>query len=92
MAGCDHLDTAPLTPALAETARVCPDCVAIGGRWVHLRRCLSCDHIGCCDSSPNRHATAHFQGTHHPVVASFEPGETWRWCYVDEVGVDEARA
>nr|BFE81211.1 hypothetical protein GCM10020093_038120 [Planobispora longispora] len=51
---------------------------------MHLRRCLSCGHVGCCDSSPNKHATAHFAETGHPVIASFEPGETWRWCYVDE--------
>lgn len=89
MAGCDHLETAPLTPVPSATERVCPECVALDARWVHLRRCLTCGHIGCCDSSPNRHATAHATGTGHPVVTSFEPGETWRWCYLDEVGVDD---
>jgi len=58
----------------------------VGGRWVHLRRCLTCDHVGCCDSSPARHASAHARTIGHPVVASAEPGEHWRWCYLDEVG------
>jgi len=84
MAECDHLETAPLTPVPATAERVCEDCVAIGGRWVHLRRCLSCQHIGCCDSSPNRHASAHFRASEHPVMQSFEPGEDWRWCFVDQ--------
>ena len=57
-------------------------------RWVHLRLCLSCGHVGCCDSSPGRHATRHFHQTTHPVVASYEPGERWGWCYVDQVEVD----
>jgi hypothetical protein len=63
----------------------CGDCLAIGGRWVHLRECLSCGHVACCDSSPNRHATAHHRASGHPLVRSFEPGEEWRWCYVDQV-------
>jgi uncharacterized UBP type Zn finger protein len=62
----------------------CPDCVAIGGEWVHLRECLICGHVGCCDESLNRHATAHFHKTKHPVMTSLELGETWAWCYVDE--------
>jgi uncharacterized UBP type Zn finger protein len=65
----------------------CGDCLAIGGRWVHLRRCVACGHVGCCDSSPNRHATAHFHSSAHPLVQSFEPGEEWVWCYVDEVAM-----
>ena len=65
-------------------AKGCEDCLKIGGRWVHLRLCLSCGHVGCCDSSPNKHATAHFHAAKHPIVRSFEPGEDWRWCYVDE--------
>lgn len=55
----------------------------MGARWVHLRRCLDCGHIGCCDSSPNKHATAHFRAIGHPVMQSFEPGEHWKWCFVD---------
>ena len=63
----------------------CEECLATGGSWVHLRLCLNCGHVGCCDSSPGRHATAHFHKTKHPVIASFEPGERWAWCYVDEM-------
>jgi hypothetical protein len=63
---------------------VCEDCVKTGGRWVHLRMCLQCAHVGCCDDSPNRHATHHFHSTGHPVIRSAEPGEDWRWCYLHE--------
>ncbi|MDJ0028774.1 UBP-type zinc finger domain-containing protein [Gordonia alkanivorans] len=64
----------------------CEGCVAIGeDHWAHLRMCLRCGYIGCCDSSPRRHATAHFHDTSHPVMRSAEPGESWRWCYVHEV-------
>ena len=84
MAACTHLDqTAGADPA-PSTLDGCTECLQMGARWVHLRRCLACGHIGCCDSSPNRHATAHFNTSSHPVVQSFEPRETWRWCYVDE--------
>ena len=62
----------------------CEDCLATGGRWVHLRLCLTCGHVGCCDSSPNKHATAHFHASAHPLVQSFEPGENWVWCYADD--------
>lgn len=62
----------------------CQDCLKIGGEWVHLRECLTCGHVACCDSSPNRHATKHFHASRHPIVASVEPGEDWTWCYVDE--------
>ena len=65
----------------------CEECLKIGSRWVHLRMCRSCGHVGCCDSSPNRHATAHFHETGHPIVRSIEPGESWSWCYVDGVVV-----
>ena len=77
---CDHLASTPLMDAPAQVA--CEDCVRIGSRWVALRMCLTCGHIGCCDSSPNRHATAHFHAEAHAVVRSVEPGESWRWCYV----------
>jgi hypothetical protein len=82
---CGHV---ALTNDVAPSADGCEDCLATGGRWVHLRLCMSCGHVGCCDSSPNRHATAHFRGTEHPVIQSFEPGEDWWWCYVDEVVLD----
>jgi hypothetical protein len=62
----------------------CEECLAEGGTWVHLRMCQECGHIGCCDNSPGRHATAHFQATDHPLIRSAEPGEDWSWCYVDE--------
>ncbi|HKC12203.1 MAG TPA: UBP-type zinc finger domain-containing protein, partial [Vicinamibacteria bacterium] len=66
------------------SASGCEDCLRTGSEWLHLRLCLECGHVGCCDSSPNRHATKHFQQTAHPVIRSLEPGEDWRWCYVDE--------
>jgi len=78
---CEHLTEAE--DPEARTPEGCEECLAAGGRWVHLRRCLSCGHVGCCDSSPGKHATAHFRATGHPVVRSYEPGETWRWCYAD---------
>jgi hypothetical protein len=65
----------------------CEDCLKIGSDWVHLRLCLTCGHVGCCDDSPNRHASAHFHATRHPIIRSFEPGEDWRWCYVHEAVV-----
>jgi uncharacterized UBP type Zn finger protein len=65
-------------------AEGCQDCLATGGRWLHLRTCLTCGHVGCCDSSPSRHATKHFHASGHPIVTSAEPGETWVWCYADE--------
>jgi uncharacterized UBP type Zn finger protein len=72
---------------VTPSAKGCEDCLKIGAQWVHLRLCLICGHVGCCDSSPNRHATKHFHATKHPIVRSFEPGETWRWCFVDEAEV-----
>ena len=86
MASCAHLDTTPLTPVPASFEAACSDCLAVGGRWVHLRRCLTCEHVSCCDSSPLRHASTHARSSGHPVVTSAEPGEYWRWCYVDKVG------
>jgi uncharacterized UBP type Zn finger protein len=69
---------------VVPSSRECDQCVAMGSRWVHLRMCLTCGQVGCCDSSPNRHATAHFHESSHPIIRSVEPGESWRWCYVDE--------
>ncbi|MFL6619899.1 MAG: UBP-type zinc finger domain-containing protein [Povalibacter sp.] len=77
---CKHLTALHPVPA---TSSGCEECLKIGSSWVHLRLCLSCGHVGCCDDSPNRHATKHFQATHHPVIASYEPGEDWGWCFVD---------
>lgn len=83
-APCAHLaDPGPEPPT--PTLRECTDCVREGSRWVHLRECLTCGGVRCCDSSPRKHASAHAKTDAHPVVRSFEPGEDWRWCYVDEV-------
>ena len=82
---CDHLtDAAEATSPEPTTPDGCEECLRDGDTWVHLRLCLTCGHVGCCDSSPNRHATAHFHETDHPVIRSFEVGEAWRWCYLDE--------
>ena len=67
-----------------RTPNGCEECLRLGTEWVHLRLCLTCGHVGCCDSSPLRHARAHAYSAGHPIVQSFEPGESWRWCYVDE--------
>ena len=83
---CAHLIAAPLTPAPTDFEPICITCAATDDRWLHLRRCLACDAVHCCDSSPNRHASVHAHTTGHPVIASAEPGEQWRWCYIDEVG------
>jgi hypothetical protein len=85
MADCTHLDT---IAHLKSSAEGCEDCLKIGSRWVHLRLCTQCGHQGCCDSSPNKHATAHFHATKHPIMASAEPGEDWLWCFVDEVAFE----
>ena len=84
---CTHRDQ--IRDVDPSTVDGCEDCLKTGDRWVHLRLCLTCGHVGCCDSSPNRHATKHAGAAGHPIVQSFEPGETWRWCwcYVDEVMV-----
>ena len=66
----------------------CEDCMKTGDRWVHLRLCLTCGHVGCCDTSKNKHATKHFKATGHPIMQSIEPGEAWRWCFIDELELD----
>ena len=81
---CDHLAEAEV-PKPPTSAEGCPTCLAEGLRWVHLRACATCGEVGCCDSSPGRHSEKHFDDTGHPVMRSIEPGEAWRWCYVDEV-------
>ena len=83
MSGCAHIAEAgspePRTP------EGCEECLKTGSRWVHLRLCLTCGHVGCCDSSPNKHASRHAHEQGHPIARSVEPGEDWSWCYVDEV-------
>ncbi len=81
---CTHLDQIHVT-ALPASIAGCEECLKIGGRWVHLRMCMSCGKIGCCDSSPNRHARKHAAESGHAIARSAEPGEDWSWCFVDEV-------
>jgi uncharacterized UBP type Zn finger protein len=82
---CAHLDQ--VEKVTARTPDGCEECMTMGDTWVHLRLCLVCGHVGCCDSSKNKHATAHFHETGHPIIQSFEPGEDWRWCFVDKMPV-----
>lgn len=83
---CSHLNQITVT----ETdVHVCPECVALGDRWVHLRLCLICGHVGCCDNSKNKHATKHAHSTDHPLIRSIEPGESWVWCYADQLFMDD---
>ena len=86
MATCTHLDHVQITQ-LPESVEGCEECLAAGGKWLHLRICLECGHVGCCDSSPGRHASAHARGSEHPIVRSLEPAEDWSWCFVDEVAM-----
>jgi uncharacterized UBP type Zn finger protein len=86
MQTCSHLDEIKVLE-LPESVDGCEDCLRDGGVWLHLRICLTCGHVGCCDNSPNRHATAHYQATEHPLIHSLEPGEDWTWCYVDDVAM-----
>ena len=84
---CSHLDH---VHRVTPSAQGCEDCLKTGDSWVHLRLCLDCGHVGCCDSSPNKHATAHYRGSHHPIIRSFEQGESWGYCYPDELFFEEA--
>ena len=84
IAVCTHLESIAVT-SLPEQIAGCEDCLALGAGWVHLRMCMTCGKIGCCDSSPNRHATAHADASGHPIIRSAEAGENWSWCYMDEV-------
>ena len=82
---CTHLTSIrDVTPS----ARGCEECLKTGSPWVHLRLCRTCGHVGCCDDSPNRHATKHFHATKHPIIEGYDPPEGWGWCYVDEVLFD----
>ena len=83
MAICTHLDQVQVGPP--HDVEGCEECLKTGDRWVHLRMCQTCGRIGCCDSSPNQHASKHAAEHDHPIVHSFEPGEEWNWCYVDNV-------
>ena len=83
-AACSHLDQVQFL-APEEVVVGCPQCMAMGNSWVHLRMCQTCGQIGCCDSSPNRHASAHHEASGHPIVRSVEPGDDWSWCYEDQL-------
>ena len=83
MVTCTHLEQ--VVVSRPEQVAGCEECLATGGRWVHLRVCRSCGRVGCCDSSPNRHARAHAHSVGHPIISSLEPGEDWLWCYADQV-------
>ena len=81
---CTHLDQVALSE-LPPSVEGCEECLRDGSKWLHLRICLTCGHVGCCDSSVNKHAAAHFAASGHPVMRSIEPGEAWRWCFIDEI-------
>jgi len=83
---CSHLGEIKVTK-LPESVDGCEECLKQGGKWLHLRICLVCGHVGCCDSSPNQHATRHFEETGHPLIRSIEPGEGWSWCFADELAM-----
>jgi K+:H+ antiporter len=82
---CPHLGH---IQAVAPRTEGCEECLARGDSWVHLRLCMTCGHVGCCDSSKNKHATRHFHATRHPIIKSMQPGENWGWCYIDEIQFD----
>jgi hypothetical protein len=84
-ATCTHLDE---IQDVSPSSTGCEDCLAIGDRWVHLRLCMTCGHVGCCDSSKTKHATKHFHAIGHPIVRSYEPGEDWWWCFADQLAFD----
>ena len=82
---CEHVTS---VQEVTPSANGCEDCLRVNGHWMHLRICMTCGHVGCCDSSPGKHATAHWHDTQHPLVRSFEPGENWWWCYADNIAFD----
>jgi uncharacterized UBP type Zn finger protein len=83
---CSHLEAAEERhAAVVPSGHGCAECLRTGGVWVHLRLCMTCGHVGCCDNSPGKHATKHFHGSAHPVIRSYEPGEDWGYCYPDEL-------
>jgi hypothetical protein len=86
MTNCSHLDHVHIRQ-LPDSVDGCEECLANGDRWVHLRICLECGQVGCCDSSPNHHASAHAESSGHPIIRSLQPGEEWCWCFVDQIGL-----
>ena len=89
---CPHLTAAARRTPVKPNAEGCSECLASGGEWMHLRLCLTCGHVGCCDNSPQRHATKHHRATKHPVIRSYEPDEGWGFCYLDDTYVEELPA
>jgi uncharacterized UBP type Zn finger protein len=87
MSQCSHLNQVRITE-LPAAVDGCEDCLKTGDPWLHLRICLECGHVGCCDDSPNRHATAHATDSAHPLIRSLEPGERWSYCYIDQIGLE----
>jgi uncharacterized UBP type Zn finger protein len=85
---CSHVDQ--VRDVAPNTPKGCEECLALGMHWVHLRLCQECGHVGCCDQSQGKHATKHFHSSHHPIMKSFQPGEDWSWCYVDELFIEPA--
>lgn len=94
MAGeCEHLqETEKRVQPVRPSTQGCEECLQSHGVWVHLRLCMSCGHVGCCDNSPNKHATKHAHRTHHPVIRSYEPGEDWAYCYPHDQFIEELAA
>ena len=86
MSDCTHLDTISIFE-LPERVDGCEECLQAGGVWLHLRICLGCGHVGCCDSSPGQHASRHAEASGHPLIRSLEPGEEWAWCFPDELAM-----
>lgn len=80
---CSHVDQIQDVTPSSEAG--CEECLKMGDKWVHLRLCMTCGHVGCCDKSKNKHATRHYHATDHPIIMSFEPGEDWLWCYPDQL-------
>ncbi len=87
MPECTHLDTIKVTE-LPESVEGCEECLKTGDKWLHLRICLECGKVGCCDDSPNKHASRHAREDGHPLIRSLEPEEHWSWCFVDEIGME----
>jgi len=85
---CSHTDQ---IRDVTQSSQGCEECLRIGDQWVHLRMCLTCGHVGCCDSSKNKHATRHFESAGHPLMRSIEPGEDWGWCFIDQVELEPPR-
>ena len=86
MSRCTHLDSIEIT-SLPEEVAGCEDCLATGGVWLHLRICLQCGHVACCDDSPNKHMSKHAEAAQHPIIRSLEPGEDWCFCFIDDIGM-----